>query len=339
MRPRFTSGRELFLWRWLRLTMANRYVISPFAIITMLAALLLPLLLDPFGFFILFLDNILVFVLLTLGLQLILGYAGILNLGHAAFFGLGAYTSAILTKTLGVPFPLAFLASTLMGLLGGLLMCPIIRLRDVYFAMASFAFGIVAYVVFSEWREITNGHIGIRAIPPARIAGIDFADSLNFYYLVLPCVIVLYIVFRLLLISPFGTSLNAIRQSELAARSVGMHLAAIKVKTILIGAAAAGAGGSLITHLQGFVSPELFNWPQSVTLVTMMVIGGIGSFPGAIIGTFAIQFMSEYLRFLVEYKMLIYGGILVFFMIFLPKGIAGVARALLVAVLERRTTR
>ncbi len=279
-------------------------------------------------FFVFFLTTFFIFAMLALGLQLIIGYSGVISLGHAAFFGIGAYTSSILAKSLGIPFALALPLAGVLAALGGLLMSPIIRLRDVYFAMASFAFGIVVSEVFNQWKPVTGGHDGLSIIPLAQLGPLVFDSPSRFYYLALGLATAQYLLFRRLLASPFGHALDAMRQNEAGAKAAGLNLTALKVRAIVLGAGTAGVAGSLHAHFNGSVSPQTFLWSQSIALLTMVVVGGLQSLPGVVAATFLLLFLSEYLRDLVQYKVLINGLVLALFMIFLPRGIAGAAHAL-----------
>lgn len=275
-------------------------------------------------FFVFFLTSYLIFAMLTLGLQLLVGYAGILSLGHAAFFGVGAYCSGVLTGRYDVPFLLALPISGLAAALVGLLMSPIIRLREVYFAMASFAFGIMATEVFAHWKSVTGGHDGLSMIPFAEIGPYALDTPSKFYYLVLLLLLAQFILFRRLLGSPFGRALDAMRQSEPGARSAGLNLTALKIWAILLGAASAGIAGCLYAHLNGSVSPQMFHWSQSVALLTMVVVGGVSSVPGVLAGTFLLLFLTQYVRGFSEYTTLVDGLVLTLFVIFLPDGLGGI---------------
>jgi branched-chain amino acid transport system permease protein len=288
-------------------------------------------------FFVLFLTSFLIFVMLTTSLQFLMGFAGILSLGHAAFFGIGAYCSALLTERLGLPFILALPAAGLLAGVGGLMMSPIIRLRGIYFAMASFAFGIVISEVFSQWKTVTGGHDGLPMIPFAAIDSFVLDTPAKYYYLVLLFTFANYLLFRALLDSTFGRALNAMRQSETGARSTGLNIVALKVWAIVIATASAGVAGSLYAHLNGSVSPQMFHWSRSIALLTMVVVGGVQSMVGMFAATFLLLYLTQYLRFLSEYAALVNGAALVFFVVFLPDGLGGLMRDVRRAVMVMRT--
>ena len=275
---------------------------------------------DPFVF--IFLTNTFLFMILALGLQLIFGFAGMIHLSHAAFFGIGAYASALVTRNLHWPFLAGALTSVAVVVLVGLLISPIVRLKSVYFALASFSIGPIALVLMREL-PFTGGANGLGQIPPVSIAGLAFETPVSFYYLCFAVLVVFYILCHLLSNSPFGVSLKVIRQNELLAASCGINVPRNQVKVFLIGVAAAGLAGSLVAHVQGFISPDMFSVGKSLFILGIVVVGGLGSLPGAILGTAIMMFVEEYSRFFQDYTSLVYGLILVFFMIFFPRGLWG----------------
>lgn len=283
-------------------------------------------------------NTIAVFAMLALGLQLVLGHGGILQLGYAGFFGLGAYTSAILTVKLGWPFPAAFLAAIAVSTAGAALMSPIVRLRDVNFAMAAFVFGLILELVFNQWSEMTNGSIGFRSIPPPTLFGFTLADPAHIYWLLFACGLAEYALIFRLLQSPFGTSLRAMRENETACRTSGVNVTRLKVTLLLISSAIAGAAGSLLAHMNGFISPPTFGWSTSVTILMMVVLGGVRSMPGAIVGAVVIRILLEWTSVLGQQSNIVFGVALVLCMMFLPNGLAGLARRLVARLpwFERR---
>ncbi len=273
-------------------------------------------------FLVVFLANTLIFAMLALGLQITFGAAGMIVLSQAAFFGVGAYTAALLARNLHVPFLLTLPAAAVAAGLTGLVMAPVVRLKEVYFAMATFSFGAITAVLLREL-PFTGGVNGLMGIPPASLAGFTFSDEGRYYYLILALVTLQYWLYQRLLRAPFGLALNAIRQNELAARAVGMPVATLQVKAILLGVTAAGAAGALFAHTQGFISPDIFSVSKSLFILGMVVVGGLNSLPGAFVGALIIQVVSEYLRDFKEATMLVYGVILVTFMVGLSKGLWG----------------
>jgi branched-chain amino acid transport system permease protein len=272
------------------------------------------------------LNTIAIFAMLALGLQLAFGYGGILQLGYAGFFGLGAYTSALLTTRLGWPFPAAFLIAMGAAVLGAVVMSPIVRLRDVNFAMATFVFGLILELVFNQWSAVTNGPIGFRGIPAPTILGVAFVQPEHYYYLLFAVLLAEYALIFRLLHSPFGTALRAMRENETACTTSGVDVTRIRIVVLLISSAIAGAAGSLLAGMNGFISPPTFGWSTSIALVMMVVLGGVRSLPGAIVGAAVIRLIVEQTSALGQYSNIVFGVALVLCMAFLPNGLAGVAR-------------
>lgn len=302
---------------WLRRFWSPRVV----AAVIVLAAL--PLILGNHAYYLFQLNTIVVFAMLALGLQLVFGYGGLLQLGYGGFFGLGAYTSAVLTTQLGWPFPAAFLAAMAVAVLGGAVMSPIVRLRDVNFAMASFVFGLILELVFNQWSAVTNGPIGFRGIPPPVVFGLTVVQPEHFYYLLLAAAVAEYALIFRLLHSPLGTALRGMRENEAACRTSGVDVTRVKVTLLLVSSAIAGAAGSLLAHMNGFISPPTFGWATSVALLMMVVLGGIRSLPGAIVGAAVIRLVVERTSVLGQHSNIVFGVALVLFMAFLPHGLAG----------------
>lgn len=287
-----------------------------------LVSFALPLASSVNPFILIFLANTFLYVLLALGLQLIFGYAGMIHLSQAAFFGIGAYASALVTRSFGWPFLAGMTTAIVASVLAGLLMSPMVRLKSVYFALASFGLGPITQVLLREL-PFTGGVNGLGGIPPPQIAGFDLGTPVRFYYLVWFALVLFYSICHLLARSPFGLALRAIRQNELAAHACGVNVPKMQIKVILIGVGAAGLAGSLVAHVQGFISPDMFSVDKSLFIIGMTVVGGLGSLPGAVLGTALMMFVAEYGRLFEQYVMLVYGLVLALFMIFLPRGLWG----------------
>ena len=305
---------------------------TPATVGVVLALAVLPLLLRGSPYYLFMLDTMAIFAMLALGLQLVLGYGGIFQLGYAGFFGLGAYTSALLTTKLGWPFLAAFVAAMLVAVLGALVMSPIVRLRDVNFAMATFVFGLILELVYNQWSAVTNGPIGFRGIPPPTIFGARVLQPEHYYYLIFVAGLAEYVLIFRLLHSPFGTALRAMRESEVACRTSGVNITRIKVTLLLVSSGVAGAAGSLLAHMNGFISPPTFGWSTSVTILMMVVLGGIRSLPGALVGAVVIRLVLERTSVMGQHSNIVFGVALVLFMAFLPNGLAGLMRRVLDAL-------
>ena len=296
---------------------------TPTSGVTVAALVAVPPLLASSPYYLFLLNTIAVFVMLALGLQLVLGYGGILQLGYAGFFGLGAYTSAVLTVHHGWPFPAAFVAAMVVAVIGALVMSPIVRLHDVNFAMATFVFGLILELVYNQWSAMTNGPIGFRGIPPPTLLGLTVREPEHYYYLLLAALLAEYLLISRLLHSPFGTVVRAMRENETACRTAGVDVTRVKVTLLLVSSAIAGAAGSLLAHMNGFISPPTFGWATSVAILMMVVLGGVRSLPGAIVGAVVIRLVVEQTSVLGQYSNIVFGVALVLFMAFLPTGLAG----------------
>jgi branched-chain amino acid transport system permease protein len=282
-----------------------------------------------FGDFALYIGAIVaVYATAALGLQVMVGLAGQLSLGHAAFLGVGAYVSVLLEKHYGLPFTVTAVAGTAASALVGLLMAQLIRLSGVYFKIATFGFGIIVYQILTNWSSLTGGFAGVIGIPPIRLFGYAVRDKLSLFLLAAAFLTIVYVLLLRLAEGRTGRAFRALGQNEVAARSIGIPIVRYKMSVITIGCAAAGFAGTLIPHIYNFLNPEEFTWLQSLIALIMITVGGLGSLPGAIIGAAILLVVPEYLRALAEYKMLGYGILLIASMVFLPRGITGAVASL-----------
>ncbi len=260
--------------------------------------------------------------LIVLGLALLMGYAGQVSLGHAAFYGLGAYTSGILTAKYGwAPFP-ALLAAQGVTLFSALLIgLPALRLKGHYLAMATLGFGVIIHVIFKEMITLTGGPSGLVGIPPFEIFGYVLMQSREYFFLIWGVLLIALLICLHLAHSPFGRALLAIHDSEPATLSLGYDISRLKLIVFLISASMAGLAGSLYAHFAMFISPTSFTFLHSIKLVTMVVIGGVASLWGALVGAVVLSILPEVLTIFEDYDVLIFGAILVSIMILLPQGL------------------
>lgn len=263
-------------------------------------------------------------IILVLSLNIITGFTGQVSLGHAAFFGIGAYGSAIFALN-GIPVWISMvLAIVLAAIFGFLIGYPVLRLKGHYFAIASLGFGEIVHLIFNNWVDVTRGPMGLGGIPrPEAIFGLDFSAKIDYYFLLLAFVmLVVYLSVRIKA-SKMGRALLAIQTDEITARSMGVNVTYYKVWAFVWSAAIAGLAGVCYGHFILFLSPETFQSSMSVNILLMLLIGGVGSIAGAVIGGMFITVLSEYLRAFTEYQMVIYGLLIVIIVIFAPKGISG----------------
>lgn len=269
---------------------------------------------------------VLIYAVLALGLNFTVGWTGQVSLGHAGFWGIGAYTTAILTaKHAGwSAWPVLVLGALLAGLTGVLLGLPTLRLKGHYLALATIGFGEVVQLVFNNWRPVTGGADGISGIPPLSILGFAFDTELRAYYLLLAAVVLLTVAALRLRRSTFGRAFMAVRDNELAADVAGVPTTRVKTLAFGLGAVYAGLAGSLYAHLLRYISPDIFGFEQSLLVLSMLVVGGIGSLAGALVGALVGVALPEALRIFGVYYMAVYALVVVFAIVFMPTGIVGV---------------
>ena len=270
----------------------------------------------------------LIFALLSISLNIVLGYAGQIALGHAAFFGIGAYTAALITAGgSGLMFWPAFLAAGLVtGMFGLLIGIPTLRLRGHYLALATLGFGEIMRHIFFNWREVTHGMDGIGGIPSPSLGLFRFADDRSFYYLALSILATVMIATARLERSKYGRQLAAIRDAELAAGTTGVNVPRLKTIAFGISATVAGFSGSLYAHLTTYISPDTFGFDVTAQVLSMVLIGGIGTTWGPVLGAALLTFLPEMLRVSKAYYQVIYGAGIAALIIFLPMGLLGLLR-------------
>lgn len=265
-------------------------------------------------------------VLVALGLTMLMGFAGQLSLCQAAFYGLGAYASAIFSVKLDLPtflsIPLAVLLACAVALALGI---PALKLRGHYLAMATLGFGEIVNIVFKEWGSLTGGPSGFIGIPKLRLGSFVFDTDLRFYFFVWLSVLIVIAFLINLVNSRVGRGLQALKRSEEAAATMGVPVARYKIKVFMLSAALASYGGSLYAHYVTVISPESFDVFFSVILVTMVVAGGLTSVWGGLIGASIFTLLPNMLQVFEDYSILIYGSILLFILMVMPQGLAGSA--------------
>jgi branched-chain amino acid transport system permease protein len=264
-----------------------------------------------------------IFVVLTLGLNLIVGYAGQVSLGHAAFFGIGAYTSALLVKELQWPWLFAFCAAGLVASAFGVVLgLPTLRLRHDYLAIVTLGFGeVVRFVILNT--EKLGGTTGIVGIPKPVIGGHTFKSKDDFLLLVGLLVLGSVIIVWRISVSKIGQALRAIREHEDMAMMMGVETVRYKVVIFGIGALLAGLAGSAFAHYAAYIHPSDFGLEQSITIMCMVVLGGLGSITGSIVGAVTLVALPEVIRDLQQYTGIVYGALLLGLMLLRPKGLLG----------------
>ncbi|MDD4573058.1 MAG: branched-chain amino acid ABC transporter permease [Sphaerochaeta sp.] len=286
-----------------------------------------------FNFFLLILIYTGIYALMAIGQNIITGYGGMLSLCQAGFFAIGSYATAILSVRFGWSFwatlPVAAILSALFGLLIGL---PTLRLKGDYLAIATLGFGEIVRNILNNWDSVTNGPMGIQKIPMPTLFGLTINPYKKYAFLVMVTlfVIIAYILFQRLARSRMGRALTAVREDEIAAQSMGINITKYKVYAFVLGASVAGIAGSLQAAFSLSVTPGTYTFMVSVMVLCMVVLGGMGNFKAAILGTFIIQLISYFPQLTglssvipPQFKQILFGLILVVMMIWRPQGLLG----------------
>jgi len=264
-----------------------------------------------------------IFAMLALSLNISVGFAGLVSLGHAAFFGIGAYASGlIMIKELG-SFPVAFLsAGAITASLGLSLALPALRVKDDYLAIVTLGFGIIVSIILMNL-EVTGGTDGLVGIPPVMVWGRPLYSKPSFLIL---CALILAVMIASMYTlkgSKIGRAWAAIRDNDVTASFMGINIYGYKTLAIVVSAFWAGLAGSLYAHYTAYINPHTFGMHTSIMILSMVVLGGIGSIPGALLGAALLTILPEVLRPLADYQDIFYGGLLVAMMVFRPQGIMG----------------
>lgn len=272
-------------------------------------------------------NNACIYAILALGLNIAVGMAGILVLGYAAFYALGAYTYALLNTNFHIPIwfclPIGGLVASIFALILGV---PTLRLRGDYLAIVTLGFGEVTRISLNNLDSLTGGPNGILGIDSPSILSFSFSDPKHYYFLFVPIVAFMAIATSRLNASRLGRALSAIREDETAAISMGIDTTRLKLLALILSAFWAGLAGCLFAGKQLFVSPESFSFLESVMVLCMVILGGMGSIPGVIIGAILLTFLPELLRGLAEYRMLLFGIAMILLMRFRPQGLFASSR-------------
>ena len=276
---------------------------------------------------------ILIYCIIGLGLMLLIGFTGQISLGHAAFLAVGAYTEALL-QSKGVPFAVSLVAAGLLsGAAGVIVGLPALRLKGIYLAIATMAFGFIVEEAVTRWESVTGGNSG-KQLKQIDFFGTPIDNDVRFYYLCLGLLVVVMLGMINLMRSSTGRAFVAIRDSEISAQSMGIHLARYKTVAFAISATLTGMAGALYAHKLQFISPEQFNLLVSIEMATLVFIGGLGSFHGAIFGAIFVITLPQMIVFMKDYlppaigqqtglQPTLFGLILIGFLLFEPLGIYG----------------
>jgi branched-chain amino acid transport system permease protein len=263
-----------------------------------------------------------IYLLTTIGLNLLIGYAGQISLGHAAFFGIGSYTVAILTTLCKWDSSIALVAAIFIAVMAAWIIGkPTLKLKGHYLAMATLGFGFIVQIFMEELAGLTGGPQGISGIPKLSILGFKFGGDFQLYFLVWAFVVLVQLMTIHLISGKIGRVFLAIHTNETAAESLGINTANLKLMVFMISAALAGIAGGFYAFSINYINPEPFGFSFSILLVTMVVVGGMGDLWGPILGTVILAVIPEFLRAFKDFDILIYGLILMLIVIFMPQGV------------------
>lgn len=290
----------------------------------LIAAIGLPFALSNEPYLLAIINFIIIYSILCLGLNLILGYSGLLSLGHAAFYGIGAYATAILMTKHGFGFLPSLVISGLLALLLGLVLgLPTRKVRGDYFCLLTIAFGEIFRLVTQAWIGFTGGAMGIVGIPIPNVFGWEIKSEVDFYFLGIALLAFTYVTLKMLIESKFGRAFIAIREDELAASVMGINTPIYKILTFCIGCFYAGLAGSYLAVYQTTVTPSNFRLEESCLMIIMVIVGGMGrleaTFPGVAMMVIAIEFLRPF----AEYRLLLIGAIMILVLLFRPQGLLG----------------
>jgi branched-chain amino acid transport system permease protein len=261
---------------------------------------------------------------LALSQNLITGFTGLLTLGQAAFYGIGAYTSALLVMRLGIPWPVAFLAAGAVACLFGIaLSIPCLRVGSDYLTLMTISFGEIFYIVALNWDQLTRGPLGIPGVTPPQIGPFIFASSKSIFYLYLCISAVCYLFMHRLTHSHIGRALIAIRDNETAAAAMGIDVRRYKTLAFACGTMWAGISGSMLAHFLNFVGPQTFTLNESIMHMQMAILGGLGSLPGSILGALILISLPQLFQPIYKYQVLLNGLLMVILLTWRPQGILG----------------
>jgi len=272
-----------------------------------------------------------IYIILTLSLNLVVGYTGLAALGHAGFACVGAYTSALLALHFGLsPWLGLIIGACVAAILGVVVGVPSLRLKGDYLALATFGLGVIVYSVAKNWVSLTRGPMGLPGIPGFSVFGYQLSSIWAYLILVTVFVFLTYFVVRRIVNSPFGRILRGIREDETATLAMGKNVNKYKILVFVIGAFFAGIAGSLYAHYITFIDPSSFTVMESITILLMVVFGGMGSLAGSFVGASVLVIFPELLRFLgmpssvaAPLRQMIYGLLLIILMLKRPQGLLG----------------
>lgn len=277
------------------------------------------------SYYIYLLEIVGIYIIISTGFNLLQGYTGLVSLGNAGFVGIGAYTATLLSAKLGIPFVFSMVGGVLAAAVAGAILgLPVLRLREIYLAMATVAFGIVVQLIIANWESLTGGYLSLQ-VPKFSLIFTEFADVKKLYYVVFPITIVTTMIAKNIMESRTGRAFMAIRESEEASLSLGINVSRYKTISFILSAAYAGLGGCLFASVMRYIGPLDFGLWQSLDYLIIVVIGGMGTIAGPVYGAFLLIVLREAFRGLLGFQELLLGLILLLTILFFPNGITRLA--------------
>ncbi len=294
----------------------------------LLAVLMVSLLIIPFiitnKYILHIIISCFIYSCLALSLNLIIGVSGQFSLGHVTFYGIGAYATTLFMMRANLPFwPAALLSAVIVGIFGWILALPTLKLRGDYLAVVTLGFGEIFRLFITNSIDLTRGPMGIPGIPSPSIGSFKINSKTEFYYMALIILILVLLFMKRLMSSGIGMAMLSVKEDDIAASAIGIYPVKYKLLAFVIGAVIAGIMGSFYAVYLAFISPSSFQYSDSIAMVSMVVLGGMGSIPGSILGACILTVLPEALRSFSEYRMILYGAAMVIMMIFKPNGIWG----------------
>jgi branched-chain amino acid transport system permease protein len=272
-----------------------------------------------------------IYGILGLSLNLIVGYTGLLSITHAAFYGIGAYVTAILLTSFGLNFFLAMLIGIIVTAVLSLIIGAILsRFKGDYYALGSFGFNVIIFSIFLNWQELTRGPLGIPGIARPSIFGYVFSSNLSFLFLTLVILAIIYLISHFIVTSSFGRVLKAIREDEEAIQVFGYHTSYFKLIIFTVSAGMAAVAGALFASYITFIDPSTFTLNESIFILAIIILGGLANNKGAILGAVVLVLLPEFLRFVgfpsdiaAQMRQVVYGVLLIVLMLYRPQGLVG----------------
>jgi branched-chain amino acid transport system permease protein len=269
------------------------------------------------------------YIIMSLGLNLTMGYCGQINLALGAFMGVGAYAAALLNTQLGVPFWVNLVVGmTLAGITGALIALPMLKVKSHYLALITIGLAETINIILVNETWLTGGPLGISGIQLPSLFGLPVDGAEGFYYIVLGCVVICYLAARRITSHRIGRSFVAIRDSDVAARAMGVNVAKYQVMANAMAGVYCGLAGVLYAHMNTYISPDIFEFKTALFVLTMTMIGGMGSLAGSLVGGLALPLAQEYLRAFKNWQLVGFGVAIMLVVLFMPGGVMGLTRRL-----------